>query len=1041
MTSGSGMGFLVHCILVVLHDVPITSCSVPLCALLRHLRVLGIPAQMALSRRAKLLNESSIDLSKMIAEEERPICDACALSNTGGVALLLRQGSFRALTLHGTVIGSVQKAHAASAQICAVRGSLPKRIGQHADVVCTAGPDEASLEDTSQCVKAWVIHADGSSVQQMRSSMKLFNSNAPAPTRERNNRNVHGSSVMLGASKPCALDAVMDHNSSQLSVAVGLNDGSVSIARVELGRDRIGRHRIGAPEGASSPVTHVAWRIDGSHSLLYVASESAIACYDVDASCTRLLYDNTGAKRQCASLSSKQELVVAQSEAAYFYDAEGRGSALALAGEKRALSVFAGHLVAIVEPSGRATQAQLQVYDLQHKLIAYEGPAGDADLVVSCADGHWVLFLQRNQSVSSESEVHQRKPHSGHFGKDDTASHAWNATVLTEKNTVEKLDVLCERELFEVALKLSRNENAPQTKVAEVQRKYGDSLYAKHDYDGAMRQYLETVGYLEPSHVVRLFLDANRITNLTSYLERLHSYAIANADHTTLLLNCYIKLQDVAKLDAFLLGDPPGMSGDDYESIDATTKYRRRFDVETVIQVCRSAGYSEHANQVAARAGERELRLSILMEDLQRFDEAIELLRSYPDDQVERAVRRFGRRLLQEQPARTAEVLREICDPSKEEGIRRAASMLGIFSEHPYSLANLLEGIIPAIPRYVNLSDEPSPAERTLYNTYIEVLLRETLDSMNEAVAPSKGTESSDREKEASERWRSLDQAPFGDEALCSKSERRRRALQVLKQGWPTGGSARYDKDHLLVLCQRRGFREGSILLFERMKRYDDVLRCYMDAQDYRGLLDAASRFGQSEPQLWFEVLSYLASQSGDLSKEVEEALSHIEHGRLLPPLLVLQTLSHNPQLPLRVVKGYVSRALAEETAAIERETAAVEHNRKETERMSAELTSLQSEPQVFQNNRCTLCQAPLDLPAVHFLCMHSYHRRCLGDAEEPECPQCAGEHREVNAIKQSFDTSHLNQERFFQSLENTSDTFGAIANNFQRGAMRNTST
>lgn len=29
---------------------------------------------------------------------------------------------------------------------------------------------------------------------------------------------------------------------------------------------------------------------------------------------------------------------------------------------------------------------------------------------------------------------------------------------------------------------------------------------------------------------------------------------LANADHTTLLLNCYTKLKDVAKLDAFLRG-------------------------------------------------------------------------------------------------------------------------------------------------------------------------------------------------------------------------------------------------------------------------------------------------------------------------------------------------------------------------------------------------------------------------------------------------------------------------------------------------------
>jgi hypothetical protein len=48
------------------------------------------------------------------------------------------------------------------------------------------------------------------------------------------------------------------------------------------------------------------------------------------------------------------------------------------------------------------------------------------------------------------------------------------------------------------------------------------------------------------------FLDAQRIHSLTRYLEQLHACGLGTADHTTLLLNCYTKLKDVEKLDAFL---------------------------------------------------------------------------------------------------------------------------------------------------------------------------------------------------------------------------------------------------------------------------------------------------------------------------------------------------------------------------------------------------------------------------------------------------------------------------------------------------------
>jgi len=46
-------------------------------------------------------------------------------------------------------------------------------------------------------------------------------------------------------------------------------------------------------------------------------------------------------------------------------------------------------------------------------------------------------------------------------------------------------------------------------------------------------------------------LDAQRIHNLVTYLQELHSFGLANADHTT-LINTYTKLKDVTRLDTFI---------------------------------------------------------------------------------------------------------------------------------------------------------------------------------------------------------------------------------------------------------------------------------------------------------------------------------------------------------------------------------------------------------------------------------------------------------------------------------------------------------
>lgn len=85
------------------------------------------------------------------------------------------------------------------------------------------------------------------------------------------------------------------------------------------------------------------------------------------------------------------------------------------------------------------------------------------------------------------------------------------------------------------------------------------------------------IGRLEPSYVIRKFLDAQRTHNLTQYLQALHSQKLATRDHTTLLLNCYTKLKDTNELDIF---------------INDTSL---QFDIDTAVTVLRHASYHTHA--------------------------------------------------------------------------------------------------------------------------------------------------------------------------------------------------------------------------------------------------------------------------------------------------------------------------------------------------------------------------------------------------------------------------------------------------------------
>lgn len=63
--------------------------------------------------------------------------------------------------------------------------------------------------------------------------------------------------------------------------------------------------------------------------------------------------------------------------------------------------------------------------------------------------------------------------------------------------------MLYKKSLYLIALNLGKTQNLDDASVADIHRQYGDHLYSKGDYDGAMRQFVKTIGNVQPSYVIR----------------------------------------------------------------------------------------------------------------------------------------------------------------------------------------------------------------------------------------------------------------------------------------------------------------------------------------------------------------------------------------------------------------------------------------------------------------------------------------------------------------------------------------------------------
>jgi hypothetical protein len=788
-------------------------------------------------------------------------------------------------------------------------------------------------------------------------------------------------------------------------LALGLENGTVLLYRGDLIRDRNMKNkplRVAAEGGEAEPVTGLGFKENGVRSYtLFVSTPGRVVAFSLNQRGELLeSLEDQGCVEKCAVLSEDGDFVIGRREAVYFYYAEGKGPCFVFEGEKRILGWFRSYLLVVGRDAHNAKLNSFTIYDLKNKFIAFSASFSEISHVV-CEWGSIFLFTEGKKLFQ-----------------------------LTEKDTQTKLESLFKKNLYSIAINLAQAQQFDYALIIDIFRKYGDHLYGKGDYDGAIGQYLRTIGRLEPSYVIRKFLDAQRIHNLTSYLEALHLKGLAGADHTTLLLNCYTKLKDVPKLDAFIKTDEALM-----------------FDVETAIRVCRQAGYHEHALFLARRHEEHEWCLKILIEDTQNCAEALEYISTLGFFEAESNVKKYGKALISRLPRETTALIEQLCtnytpkrqgaavvpasvtvDSHLEDGAGAGAGAGGgrknmrsepeefihIFVDHPEWLTRFLEVIVTHQPA----------SSALVYNTLLELYLRDDELGPNASLISAAAAAAQQQQQQQQQQV-----VATSRDAERTRALRREKALAILQNP-----AAKYEVDHALTLVQMHSFRPGVLYLFERLHLYHEIVHFHMEESAYFDIIRACKKYGDKDPNLWVEVLAYLAGRSEDLSNEIAEVLANIDRDNLLPPLLVIQILSRNPKTMLGVVKDYITGRLLAEGTQIEDDQRRIRAYRDETEAMRKEIEELQTSARIFQLNKCSSCNSPLDLPAVHFLCMHSFHQRCLVGDSDRECPVCAPENQKVTEIRRQLEQSSGQHDAFFKQLEGSHDGFATVAEHFGRG-------
>ncbi len=279
------------------------------------------------------------------------------------------------------------------------------------------------------------------------------------------------------------------------------------------------------------------------------------------------------------------------------------------------------------------------------------------------------------------------------------------------------------------------------------------------------------------------------------------------------------------------------------------------------------------------------------------------------------------------------------------------------------------------------------------------------------------------------------------------KGESHREQWEAKAKSLISGHDLPIEHSNILLLSHLSDFRDGTTMVKEQSGLLFDIFRSYTSAKDTRGAIKALHKYGPEEPQLYPAALSYLTSDPRILDEagqdELDAVLKRIDRDRLMAPLQVVQTLSKNTVATMGMLKPYLHETIERERRDIAANRRRITSFRTETDQMRAEIADLGSKPATFQATRCSQCSAPLDLPAVHYLCKHSFHQRCLkgGDGTEAECPICAQANATVRAIRRQQEEYATRHDLFKAELENSEDRFGTVADWFQRGVMGTSNT
>lgn len=826
--------------------------------------------------------------------------------------------------------------------------------------------------------------------------------------------------------------------STDASVLVlGYADGAVIVVRGDILHDRGARQRV--VYTAPSPITGLELINVDEWSQVFVVSLNQVACVSTTgrlAARPIVLDTENGAEHGCTTQLNDQ-LVVGREAELCFYSLKHRGMSLEFHAKKKRLLAYKHYLfmVTVFTTSGAIgiESNRVVIIDTRNKFVAYSG-------LVKSQVKHVFVLQDSINVLNAEGVLYQFK----------------------ELSLSRQIAILQEQKLFQNAITMAKNGSAPDEQIYRLHQAYGEYLYTLGDSENALKHFIAAIPLGESSHVIIRYQESMNVEHLVTYLETLFASNRATSQHLVVLGVCYVNIGDKERLRSFL----------------ARAVKFPSFDFESVIKVCRSGRFYSFAALLAEKWPDSDLAVRIRLYDMKDYRGCLDYISHISVTDALRILIQNSSVLLDELPVETTGILislftgrfiphaegnlisRDTLDndaPNSEKlGMKNVSSenletvpptsvqkgnpaisaalqsyqaFLSYLGSSNYNNKNLVsaQSLTPAPPSY-----QP-PRPRLIFPAFIKhqhefVVFLEACIESAPTLSPSA--------KDMSDMLSALYEA-YLQLHVDEKDDWLDKAQKLLVE------HSDVLSDNIIFLVSQLHAVELSADIQAKLGiSYENLFRLKIESGDYATAKEMLDANVKSVPELIPLAVKLFTSSEPAFqfarpwfSQFLEKSITESRY----PAVYLLETICSSEFVTIGDIKPFLLKLISDVEKEESRNLKIADSYATEAVAKREELYELMNKPQIIEYGLCSACNLPLDLPAVHFACKHSYHRRCLGGTLI--CRICLSENESVEALRSSQEEATQQQEVFFKDLTSRPDKMTAINQFISRGGLSSITT